>query len=302
MAFAATASYWPWNDRQGRFSALRAACFALVLVPALILAWQAWAHQLGSKPWTQAVHDTGTWALRILVITLAVTPLRRILDWNKLIGIRRMLGLSAMAYALGHLALYCIDLAFDWGLILSEIVKRFYLVVGITALIGLVVLGVTSTDGMIRRLGSGRWQHLHNIVYLIACLGLFHFALQSKIDVTQPVLLTGLFALLMAYRGLNRLKIPLSFTSLALTALATGLVTALAETAWYAFATGASAWLIFQANADIVVYQDWTALRPGHWVALVGLALAVLHLFRKPAARPERRQRRPAMASEAAGG
>ena len=152
------------------------------------------------------------------------------------------------------------------------------------------------------RLGSGRWQRLHNLVYPIACLGLFHFALQSKIDVTQPVLLTGLFALLMAYRGLNRLGIPLSFTSLALTALATGLATALAETAWYAFATGASAWLIFQANADIIVYQDWTALRPGHWVAAVGLAFAVLHLFRKPAARPERRQRRPALASEAAGG
>jgi sulfoxide reductase heme-binding subunit YedZ len=301
MAFAA-ASYWPWNDRQGRFSALRAGCFALVLVPALILAWQAWSHQLGSKPWTQAVHDTGTWALRILVITLAVTPLRRILDWNKLIGIRRMLGLSAMAYALGHLTLYCIDLAFDWGLILSEIVKRFYLVVGITALIGLVVLGTTSTDGMIRRLGSGRWQRLHNLVYPIACLGLFHFALQSKIDVTQPVLLTGLFALLLAYRGLYRFKIPLSFASLALTAIGVGLATALAETAWYAFATGASAWLIFQANTDIVVYQDWTALRPGHWVAIVGLALAILHLFRKPAAKPERRQRQPAMASEAAGG
>ncbi|RYE74667.1 MAG: hypothetical protein EOP19_27350 [Hyphomicrobiales bacterium] len=76
----------------------------------------------------------------------------------------------------------------------------------------------------------------------------------------------------------------------------------MAETAWYAFATGASAWLIFQANADIIVYQDWTALRPGHWVAGVGLALAVLHLFRKPAPKPERRQRRPAMASEPAGG
>jgi sulfoxide reductase heme-binding subunit YedZ len=207
-----------------------------------------------------------------------------------------------MAYALGHLTLYCIDLAFDWGLILSEIVKRFYLVVGITALIGLVVLGTTSTDGMIRRLGSGRWQRLHNLVYPIACLGLFHFALQSKIDVTQPVLLTGLFALLLAYRGLYRFKIPLSFASLALTAIGVGLATALAETAWYAFATGASAWLIFQANTDIVVYQDWTALRPGHWVAIVGLALAILHLFRKPAAKPERRQRRPAMASEAAGG
>lgn len=295
MASTVTGSYWPWNDRQGRFSALRAGCFALVLLPALYLAYQAFAHQLGSKPWTQAVHDTGTWALRILVITLAVTPLRRILDWNRLIGIRRMLGLSALAYGLGHLLLYCIDLAFDWGLILSEIVKRFYLVVGITALAGLVALGITSTDGMIRRLGSGRWQRLHNLVYLIACLGLFHFALQAKIDVTQPVLLSGLFALLMAYRGLKRLDIPLSFGSLALTALATGLATALAETAWYAFATGASAWLIFQANADIVVYQDWTALRPGHWVALVGLALALLHVFRKPAPRPEP-IRRPARA------
>jgi sulfoxide reductase heme-binding subunit YedZ len=302
MASTAADSYWPWNDRQGRFSALRAGCFALVLLPALYLAYQAYAHQLGSKPWTQAVHDTGTWALRILVVTLAVTPLRRILDWNRLIGIRRMLGLSAMAYGLGHLTLYSIDLAFDWGLILSEIVKRFYLVVGIIALIGLVALGLTSTDGMIRRLGSGRWQRLHNLVYPIACLGLFHFALQAKIDVTQPVLLSGLFALLMAYRGLNRLGIPLSVSSLALTALAIGLATALAETAWYAFATGASAWLIFQANADIVVYRDWTALRPGHWVAAVGLALAALHLWRRPAPKPERRQRRPALASEVAGG
>jgi sulfoxide reductase heme-binding subunit YedZ len=287
MASAGIGGYWPWNDRQGRFSALRAGCFALVLLPALYLAYQAYAHQLGSKPWTQAVHDTGTWALRILVVTLAVTPLRRILDWNRLIGIRRMLGLSALAYGLGHLTLYSIDLAFDWGLILSEIVKRFYLMVGITALAGLVALGLTSTDGMIRRLGSGRWQRLHNLVYPIACLGLFHFALQAKIDVTQPVLLSGLFALLMAYRGLARFGISLSATSLTLAALGTGLATALAETAWYALATGASAWLIFQANADIVVYRDWTALRPGHWVALVGLVLAILHLVRKPAARPE---------------
>jgi sulfoxide reductase heme-binding subunit YedZ len=294
MAAHAIGTIYPWNDRQGRFSGLRALCFALLCLPALYLAWQAFMHELGSKPWTQAVHDTGTWSLRILVATLAVTPLRRILDWNRLIGIRRMLGLGALAYALGHLALYCIDLAFDWGLILSEIVKRFYLVVGITALIGLVVLGVTSIDRMIRRLGSN-WQRLHKLVYLIAMLGLFHFALQAKIDVTQPVLLGGIFALLMAYRGLLRLRIPFSPGSLALTALGTGLATALGETAWYALTTGASAWLIFQANADILVYQDWTAMRPGHWVALLGLALAAAHLVRKPAPRQDG-MRRPARA------
>lgn len=297
---------YPWLDRQGRFSGLRAACFALVLVPALILAYEAWTGQLGSKPWTRAVHDTGTWALRILLVTLAVTPLRRLLDWNKLIGIRRMLGLAAMSYALAHLALYCIDLAFDWGLILSEIVKRFYLLVGILALAGLCLLGATSTDAMIRRLGAGRWQMIHRLVYLIAALGLFHFALQSKIDVTQPVLMSGLFALLMAYRGLKRFDIPFNGLSLSLTALAAGLATALAETAWYAFATGASAWTIFQANADILFYPDWIALRPGHFVALTGLALALLHLWRRPAARPVGRdkassERRPAIAARATG-
>ena len=86
-------AWLPWLDRQGRVSALRATTFALVLVPALWLALEAWNGQLGSKPWTQAVHDTGTWTVRLLLVTLAVSPLRRILDWGKLIGIRRMLGL-----------------------------------------------------------------------------------------------------------------------------------------------------------------------------------------------------------------
>lgn len=286
-------AWLPWLDRQGRFSRLRAATFALVLVPALWLAFDAWTGQLGSKPWTRAVHDTGTWTIRLLLLTLAVSPLRKILDWNKLIGVRRMLGLSVLAYALGHLALYCIDLGFDAGLIVSEIAKRFYLVIGITALTGLVALGVTSTDGMIRRLGAPRWQLLHNLVYVIAALGLFHFALQSKIDVTQPALMTGLFGLLMLYRLLPRLGVPLDTGRLALTAFGAGLLTALCETAWYALATGASAWLVFQANLDAFTYGDPSFLRPGHWVALAGLALALAHAWRAPDARQaDRRLRR----------
>lgn len=293
-------SRWlPWLDRQGRFSALRAVAFALVLVPALILAADAWTGQLGSKPWTRAVHDTGTWAVRLLLVTLAVSPIRRIFDWGKLLGIRRMLGLSVLAYAGAHLALYCIDLAFDWGLIVSEIVKRFYLIVGITALAGLVALGVTSTDGMIRRMGAQRWQRLHNLVYAITMLALLHFALQSKIDVTQPVLICGLFALLMAYRGLDRLRIAPAAPILAVIALATGLATALCETAWYAFATGVSPWLVFQANADIVVYQDLASLRPGHWVALAGLVVALGRVLRRPKPRQGRRAQAAAIANAA---
>lgn len=293
--------YLPWLDRQGRVSALRAVAFALVLVPALILAYEAWTGQLGSKPWTRAVHDTGTWAMRLLLVTLAVSPLRRILDWGKLIGIRRMLGLSVLAYAAGHLLLYCIDLAFDWGLILSETVKRFYLIVGIVALAGLVALGVTSTDGMIRRMGGKNWQRLHNLVYLITGLGLLHFALQSKIDVTQPALLNGLFALLLVYRGLYRFRVPVTTPVLVAAALATGLATALCETAWYALATGVSAWMVFQANADVVLYQDIAFLRPGHWVALAGLAVALAHAIRAPAARRPRRVRRDEALSAPAG-
>lgn len=286
----------PWLDRQGRFSGLRAVAFALVLVPALLLAREAWLGELGAKPWTRAVHDTGTWAVRLLLVTLAVSPLRRILDWPKLIGIRRMLGLSVLAYAAGHFTLYCIDLAFDWGLIASEIVKRFYLIVGITALTGLVALGATSTDGMIRRMGGKNWQRLHNLIYPITALALLHFALQAKIDVTEPMLMIGLFALLMAYRGLVRLGLPLTPAVLAATALASGLATALAETAWYALTTGASAWMVFQANADVVVYGDVMFLRPGHWVALVGLVVAMGAVFRRPRAGQKRPQRARAAA------
>lgn len=287
----------PWLDRKGRFSGLRAATFALMLVPALWLAFDAWTNNLGSKPWTQAVHDTGTWAIRVLILTLAITPLRRILDWPKLVGVRRMVGLSVMFYALGHLTLYCIDLAFDLGLIVSEIVKRFYLIVGFTALLGLIALGVTSTDAMIRRLGAPRWQQLHNLVYVIAALGLLHFALQSKLDVSQPALMTGLFGLLLLYRLLHRLGVPLDTPRLVLAALGAGLLTAFCETAWYALTTGASAWLVFQANFDAFTFGDITFLRPGHWVMLAGLVVALLHAVRAPTARkPRQRGAVPAQA------
>ncbi len=287
MAATTLTSYTPWLDRQGRFSGLRAVSFALLLLPAVILAYEAWTGQLGSKPWTRAVHDTGTWAIRILLVTLAVSPLRKILDWSKLIGIRRMLGLGAMSYAFAHLLLYCIDLGFDGGLIVSEIIKRFYLTIGIVAVFGLAALGATSTDGMIRRMGAKNWQRLHNLVYAITALGLLHFALQSKIDVSQPVLLNGLFALLLLYRLMNRLKLPFTVASLVLAGLATGLATALAETAWYATTTGVSAWMMFEANWDVLTYQDIQFLRPGHWVALVGLGVALAHGVRATLQQPK---------------
>ncbi len=153
---------------------------------------------------------------------------------------------------------------------------------------------MTSTDGMIRRMGARRWQSLHNLVYPVMLLALLHFTLQSKIDVTQPVLMSGLFGLLMVYRLLERFKLPLTPPVLVAAALATGLATALCETAWYAFATGASAWLVFQANGDIFVYQDLASLRPGHWVAIAGLAIAAAGAFRRRSEGPRRGRAGPA--------
>jgi sulfoxide reductase heme-binding subunit YedZ len=278
-------SWLPWTDRQGRFSGLRAATFALILVPALLLLHAAWTHQLGAKPWTQAIHQTGTWTVRLLVATLAVSPLRRLFDWGRLIGIRRMLGLGVLAYALGHLTLYSIDMAFDWGLIVSEIVKRVYLTIGLATLVGLVALGATSTDGMIRRLGK-HWQRLHDLIYPITVLALLHFALQSKIDVTEPALMAGLFLLLMLYRGLNRWKLPASMPALAGTALLAGLATAAIEAGWYAATSGVPARLILAANADILTYGDYASLRPAHWVAFAGLLVALGHGLRARRPRP----------------
>jgi len=283
----------PWLDRQGRFSGLRAAAFALTLLPAALVLYAAWMGELGSKPWTEAIHRTGTWAVRLLILSLAISPLRRLLDWGKLIGVRRMLGLSVMAYALGHLGLYCIDMAFDWGLIVSEIVKRFYLTIGFVALLGLCALGATSTDGMIRRLGKN-WQRLHNLVYPITALALLHFALQSKIDVTEAVLMSGLFVLLLFYRGLYRWKRPASLPVLAGLALFAGLATALLETGWNALTSGVLPWLVFQANADILTYWDYASIRPAHWVALAGLAVAAGHAWRRRKPGERRLPRQPA--------
>lgn len=284
-------SWLPWCDRQGNFSTLRLAAFLVTLLPALLILYAAWTHQLGSKPWTEAIHRTGTWAVRLLILSLAISPLRRLLEWGKLIGVRRMLGLSVMAYALGHLALYCIDMAFDWGLIVSEIVKRFYLTIGFVALLGLVALGITSTDGMIRRLGKN-WQRLHNLVYPIAAVALLHFALQSKIDVTEPVLMCGLFVLLLFYRGMFRRKLKPSLPLLIGLAVLAGLATALLEAGWYAVASGVAPWLVLQANADILTYWDYASIRPAHWVALAGIAVALVRAVRARQATGTGRERR----------
>jgi sulfoxide reductase heme-binding subunit YedZ len=155
---------------------------------------------LGPDPVKRLIHACGITALNLLLITLAVTPLRQLTGWNNLIRLRRMLGLFAFFYALAHFVVYgWLDQDLDIAAIGEDIVKRPYITIGMLALLLLVPLAVTSTNGMMRRLGR-KWTSLHKLVYLITALGVWHFWWQVKKDIREPLLCAGIFAVLMAWR------------------------------------------------------------------------------------------------------
>lgn len=264
-----------WTDRTGRFAPLKCAAFAGVLMPALWIVIEARFGWLGERPITEAIHQSGLWAVRLLAMTLAVTPARLALRWPKLISIRRILGVSVLAYALLHVALYIVNQHFDLPHVASEILLRIYLAIGFIAFCGLCVLGATSTDGMIARLGAAAWTRLHRFVYAITILATVHFFMQSKLDITQPIIMAGIFSLLLAYRIAPRWRGDLSLLQSAGLAFALAFATALGEAHWYAFAYGAPVIQVLAANLDFSY-----AVRPCWFVLGAGLILFVARLAR----------------------
>lgn len=266
-------AYIPWRERNGRFSPLGFAVFLAILAPGAHLAYGLLAGTLGAKPVTEVLHGAGDWAIRFLLLSLLVSPLRRVSGWGKLIGIRRMLGLAAAGYALAHLGLYVVDQSFDLAKVASEIVLRVYLTIGFVALVGLLALAATSTDGAIRRMGQ-TWHRLHRLTYAIAVLAAVHFFLQSKADVTEAVLMAGFLMALFACRIVQkiglRLASPLVLAGIAVFA---GLATAGIEYLWYALATGVPAERVLAANLDFRY-----SIRPAWWVFGVMLTIAALPL------------------------
>ncbi|MEP3667901.1 MAG: protein-methionine-sulfoxide reductase heme-binding subunit MsrQ, partial [Roseibium sp.] len=196
---ASLAHYAPWTDRRGMLSALRLVVFVAILVPGIAIFADLIFGPVRPEPYEHALNESGEWAVRLLLLSLFVTPVRRIFSWNKVIGVRRMIGVSVLAYGLLHLGLYMAQENWDLVKVASEIVVRIYLTIGFVALLGLVALGVTSFDRAVRRLGP-TWNRLHQLAYPIAVLGILHFFLQSKSDVAQPTVMAGLFVLLMLYR------------------------------------------------------------------------------------------------------
>lgn len=175
--------------------------FAAALAPAALLAVGAVQGTLGANPLEAITHGTGEWALRFLLMTLAVTPARALTRWNPLVRFRRMLGLFAFFYAALHLLTYLwFDRFFAWQEIARDIPKRPFITVGFTAFVLLVPLALTSTNGMIRRLGGRRWRALHRLVYLAAFAAVVHYWWLVKADTSGPRLYAGVLAALLAIR------------------------------------------------------------------------------------------------------
>ncbi len=254
---------------------LKTVALVAVLLPGAWLLWRWWAGTLGPLVYKEAIHQTGLWATRFLLLTLLVTPLRRVAFWNRLIAIRRTLGLAALGYAILHVILYCLDQSLDVGKIVSEIVLRFYLTIGLIAVLALVVLGATSTDGMVRRIGPERWSLLHKLTYPATALALWHFFLQSKLEVWEAALVSGLFFLLMVFRLLWRLRRTIDVPSLVALAVLAAFATAALEMTWYGWGMPIplSTMVMFQFDFE-------TEIRPAWWVMAAGLLLVPLHLVR----------------------
>lgn len=260
---------WPWLTRARRSSWTRMLVLLSAIAPGLVLLWLLESGQLGAEPWKAAAKESGTWAIRFLLISLAILPLRFIADMPKALTFRRMLGLVALGYAVLHLVMYAGHMAWDLPEIASEILLRFYLTLGFVVLLGLVALGVTSTDGWQARLGR-RWKALHRAVYALAALGIFHQFLQAKSRADGAVLMAGVFLFLMAWRALpGRWRAsPPALAGLAVLAAAGA---AGVEFAWYALSSNLPAARILAANLD-----PGAGLRPAQLALALGLAVAVL--------------------------
>ncbi|MBM3538931.1 MAG: sulfoxide reductase heme-binding subunit YedZ [Alphaproteobacteria bacterium] len=269
----------PLVDRAGRFSPIKATVFALLLVPGLWTAIDLATGNLGPRPFDAATRETGTWTIRLIFLSLLVTPLQQLAQWPKLVSVRRMVGVAACVYGLAHLALFVVHERYDFVKVASEIVLRIYLTIGFAALLGLAALAVTSTDAMIRRLGAKGWRRLHQAVYVIGVLATVHFFMQSKLNVYQPLVMAGLYLWLMLYR-IVAARSPRARQTPLLTAgvlaMAVAAITALGEALYFRLARGVDPLRVLSANLSL----DDIGMRPGWMVLFVGAAVLTVIALR----------------------
>jgi methionine sulfoxide reductase heme-binding subunit len=180
--------------------------FLLCLVPAVALVWFVAAGDLGANPLEEIRDSTGIWTLRFLIITLAITPLRRLTKWHRVIKFRRMLGLFAFFYAVLHFISYIwLDQFFVLAEMVRDFTKRPFIMAGYASFIVLIPLAITSTPKWIVRLGGERWQLLHRLIYISAAAGVLHYFWRVKLDVSRPIIYGIILAILMMLRRFRAL-------------------------------------------------------------------------------------------------
>lgn len=184
-----------------QISWIKGIVFVLCLYPIARLILLGITHNLGANPIEFITRSTGTWTLVFLMITLSVTPLRKLTGWNWLIRLRRMFGLYAFFYVCLHFTTYIwLDQFFDFGAILKDIVKRPFITIGFAAFVLMIPLALTSTNAMVKRLGGKRWQLLHRLIYIIAIFGVIHYWWLVKKDITQPLIYACILGILLGLR------------------------------------------------------------------------------------------------------
>ncbi|MBI3637730.1 MAG: sulfoxide reductase heme-binding subunit YedZ [Candidatus Rokubacteria bacterium] len=187
--------------------ALKALVWALGLAPLAWLLWRTWSDDLGANPVSEITNTLGDWTLRILLTTLAVTPLRMVTGWGWPPTLRRLIGLFAFFYVVLHfLTWVVIDHFFNWRQMGPDIVKRPYITIGMLGLLTLTPLAITSTAGMIKRLGARRWKRLHRLAYIAGTLGVLHFVWLAKVGRTEPWWYAAALVVLLGVRAVDALR------------------------------------------------------------------------------------------------
>jgi methionine sulfoxide reductase heme-binding subunit len=222
---------WPWQDRNGRLSFLKAITFAALFLPGLWIVYAVETRTFGATPLAGMTFWSGVWATSFLLFALAVTPAIAVLRWNRLLVLRRMVGVAGFVYTVAHIFIYFALRFWDFASIGYEVVTRISLILAVVSTIGLLALTATSLDSAVKRMGADAWQRLHNIVYAVTALALVHFLLSPDIY-TQQYLLSGMFFWLMVWRWLQKRGHGANAAVLAVLAVVTSLLTAFLEAGW----------------------------------------------------------------------
>ena len=266
---------WPWNDRGGKLSPLKATTFAVMFLPAIWLTYQVEAGHFGAVPLAGMTYWSGVWATALLLLALAVTPAAKIFRWPHAAVVRRMIGVTALVYTIGHLFIYFALRFWDFASIGNEVITRPTLIIATVATLGLLPLGATSVDAAVKWMGADRWQRLHNIVYALTALAMVHFLLSPGIYPPQ-YLMTGMFFWLMVWRYLDRRGKGRDIRALLLLAVACWFVTAFSETGWIWAYHGFEPGWTFSNNFNLMF-----GLSPAWKVLASALAVAAVAYYRR---------------------